>query len=186
MTFPLESYCILKKLQNLTHLTLRERAEKRNSQRSLERTKRRHRNRAGVGEGWMSLPDLPHGIINFIWKEYLGKTREIFLTVKWVNQWRNPLKSWELEDLRANSTPNTAAVGRKEKGWIRGPLRMNPKSLQSNLLWFHIQVVFLEQKPWQTKQGEIISRLRDIYCQLQKMTRHKKLVNILNMSLYLL
>lgn len=103
MRFPLDSYCILKKLQDLTHLTLRGRAEKRNTQRSLEKTKRRHRNRICIREGWMSSPGLPHGIIKLNWKEYLGETRKVFLGVEWVNHRRT---YGAFETLRAGGSQN--------------------------------------------------------------------------------
>lgn len=59
----------------------------------------------------MFSPDLPHGIINFIWKEYLGKTRDVFLSEmsEPVEEPMEPLKLGELEDLRTSSTLNTTS-----------------------------------------------------------------------------
>lgn len=180
MRLPHENYCILKKLQNLTRLTSRGRAEKWNNQQSLERTKGGTETESVLGKDG-SPPDPPHGIINVIWKEYLGNTKQVFLLVKWVNHWRNLWSLWKLENWRIlepilHQTP--AAVG------ITEVTSEDEPKVQS----FMLRLFFLEQKPWQTKQGKKIFKAlsRDIYCQIQKMTHHKKLVKILNMSLYLL
>lgn len=180
MRLPHENYCILKKLQNLTRLTSRGRAGKWNTQRSLERTKADTQTGSVLGKDG-SPPDLPHGINNFIWKEYLGNTGEVFILVKWVNHWRNLWSLWNLESWRIlepilHQTP--AAVGTAQVTSEHEP------KVQS----FMFKLFFLEQKPWQTKQGKnsFKAHSRDIYCQIQKMTHHEKLVKILNMSLYLL